>query len=133
MHFMKLSLWQLQFSQKNVEAFHFPQLSQRPRINLYCGKYKNEILKLKPDFEKRHQDIRAKEKDVKIFVNSFTCNIADAPHELQAELIDVRNDIALEGIFDSKKVISFFRDIPSCKFLNLIKFAKKFSSLLGST
>ena len=27
------------------------------------------------------------------------------------ELIDVQNDIAFQGIFDSKKVIEFFRDI----------------------
>ena len=90
-------------------------------------------MKLKQNFEKRFQDIRAKEKDVKIFVNPFTCNTADAPPELQAKLADVRNGIALQGIFDSKKVIEFFRDMPSNKFPNLIEFAKKFSSLFGST
>ena len=57
-------------------------------------------MKLKQDFEKRLQDIGAKEKEVKIFANPFTSNIADAPPELQAELIDVQNDIALQGIFD---------------------------------
>jgi len=105
-------------SLKIVEAFHFPQLFQRPRINLECRKYGNEILKSNQDYEKKFQDIRGKEKDVKIFVNPFTCNIANAPPELQAELIDVRNDIALQGKLDSKKVIEFFTDIPSNKFPN---------------
>ena len=122
----------MQFFQINVKV-HFSQLSQRPRLNLDSQKYGNEILKLKQDIEKRFQDIRAKEKEVEIFANSFTCNIADAPPELQDELINIQNDIALQEIFDSKKVIEFFRDILSNQFLNLVEFAKKFSSLFGST
>lgn len=129
----KLNLWQLQLSQRNVEAAHFPRLSQRPRPNLDYARYENEILKLKQDFEKRFQDIRAKEKEVKIFANPFTCTIADAAPELQAELIDVQNDIALQGIFDSKKVVEFYRDIPANQFPNLVQFAKRFTSLFGST
>ena len=56
-------------------------------------------------------------------------DIDDAPANLQAELIELQNDLALQGSFDHRNVLS----LPAKDFPNVIKFAKRYASLFGST
>ena len=127
----KLKLWKNQLSQGNVMANHFPELSKRPNIN--TGKFATELQKLSDDFAKRLQDIRGREKEIKIFANPMNCDIEDAPVNLQAELIEVQNDLALQGTFDPRNALSFYRELPAKDYPNLIRFAKRYASLFGST
>lgn len=129
----KLVLWRNQLSNGNIEAVHFQQLSQRPRLNINTNKYENELRKLSEDFASRFQDIRGREAEIKIFANPFNCIIAEASPNLQAELIDLKNDITLESTFDSKKLIEFYKELPEEQYPNLSNLSKRYASLFGST
>ena len=63
--------------------------------------------------------MRGRENEIKMFSNPFNCDIGDVPVNMQLEIIDLQNDFVLQGIFDSKNVIAFYKELSVEQYPNL--------------
>ncbi|XP_076056619.1 general transcription factor II-I repeat domain-containing protein 2-like [Oratosquilla oratoria] len=128
---LKLNLFAKQMHEQNF--VHFPLLKTQAVTQTLSDKYSSQLMALKEEFNRRFAGFKAIEGHFDLLSSPFACDIETASEELQMELIDLQADNSLRRMFESKPLVEFYASLPSEKFQDLKKFARKMLVLFAST
>ena len=73
------------------------------------------------------------ENEMHLISSPFTCNVDDAPSDVQLELIDLQSDAVLAEHLKSQPLLNFYSSLKQEKFPNIKRHAQKMFVLFGST
>ena len=127
----KLKLFAKQLNEQNFVPF--PLFKTQAVTQALSGKYSSQLMALKEEFIRRFSDFKAIEGQFNLLSSPFACDIETATEKLQMELIALQANNSIKRMFESKPLVGFYSSLPSEKFQNLKKIARKMFMLFAST
>lgn len=91
------------------------------------------LVSLQEQFNSRFSDFDCVSSDLRLFQNPFAVDVNTCPMVMQLELIELQADDSLRDALSSAGVVEFYKNLPAEQFLNIRHFARKFTSMFGST
>jgi len=131
---LKLNLFEAQLKSRNF--IHFPcfeKLLNEVSYPFPITFAEGILTELKLQFDTRFIDLDGNSKIIAIFQNPFSCNIIDAPDELQLELIDLQANENYKYKFKEGNLIEFYKLLPKEEYKCLKEFAIGMISIFGTT
>ena len=112
----KLGLWEQEMEREQLDEESFPTLCSRSSLvgqDAYYYKYKEVIVNLKAEFERRFADFHKIRQELATF-SAITVPSGDAPVKLKMEIIDLKNDLRLAPLFQpGEDLIKAYRNLPA--------------------
>uniref|UniRef100_A0A8C4N5T9 HAT C-terminal dimerisation domain-containing protein n=1 Tax=Eptatretus burgeri TaxID=7764 RepID=A0A8C4N5T9_EPTBU len=111
---------------------HFARLAELRPTPAACRRYAAALSELRGEFERRFKDVRACEKEFKLFSAPFDVDSVDVADDLQLELIECSESHRAKFALLSQ--MKFWHSLSaSCAFLALVREALRLASLFWST
>ena len=133
---VKAFMTKLQFLSRQLESnnlTHMQTLKEVTPSDDNLRRYSSMLGALHGEFSRRFEDLRTMESEMHLISSPFTCNVDDAPSDVQLELIDLQSDAVLAEHFKSRPLLKFYSSLKQEKFPNMRRHAQKMFVLFGST
>jgi len=128
----KLRLWEHQLNQNKFT--HFARLAELRPTPAACRRYAAALSELRGEFERRFKDVRACEKEFKLFSAPFDVDSVDVADDLQLELIELQCSESHRAKFALLSPMKFWHSLSASRaFPALVREALRLASLFGST
>lgn len=99
----------------------------------HLRRYSAMLGELHGEFSRRFEDFRTMEDEMHMISCPFTCDVDNAPTDVQLELIDLQSEAILAEHFKSGTLLDFYSSLKEEKFPNMRRRAQKMFVLFGST
>lgn len=133
---VKASMTKLQFLTRQLESnnlTHMQTLKEVTPSANHIRRYSSMLRALHGEFSRRFEDLRTMEVEMQMISCPFTCNVDNAPSDVQLELIDLQSDTLLAEHFKSQSLLEFYSSLKEEKFPNMRTHAQRMFVLFGST
>ncbi|KAL3974132.1 nostrin [Sarotherodon galilaeus] len=129
---LKLTLWETQIA--SGDPAHFPCLRDvcPASVNPDVKQYKDKMIGLLREFEKRFQVFSELETGFAVFRSPFTVRASDVPVDMQLEIIDLQCDVEFKDKFASVGLDTFYKYLLP-RYPKLTALAAKMLSMFGTT
>ena len=125
---------------------HFPRIKaniidiREEKLN----EYKEKLQELQADFKRRFEDLKSFKSTFAFFVNPFMCDIIEDGFPIseiilvekaagELELLEIKEDQALQMQHKSTSIIEFWKLVPESKYPHLKQAACRLISIFGTT
>ncbi|KAK3909786.1 General transcription factor II-I repeat domain-containing protein 2 [Frankliniella fusca] len=128
-----VTLWKTQISSGDYFFFECVKSLDHPPSARLTNIMITSLGKLLSEFSSAFAELDILANELHLFSSPFLYPVSEAPHELQAELLDLRSDVLLKDRFNSMPMTDFVSFISKERFPNLwLNFAKVLAKF-GST
>ncbi|XP_075067564.1 general transcription factor II-I repeat domain-containing protein 2A-like [Mixophyes fleayi] len=112
---------------------HMPTLKEAKPSADHLHRYSSMLEALHAEFSLRFQDFKRLESEMDMVSSPFSCNVDNAPSDVQMELIDLQSDTLLAAHFRSVPLLEFYSSLKEENFPHMRRHALKILVLFGST
>ncbi|XP_060764588.1 general transcription factor II-I repeat domain-containing protein 2B-like [Neoarius graeffei] len=132
---VKAFMTKSQFLSRQLESndiTHMQTLKEVTPSADHLRRYSTMLGALHGEFSRRFEDFRTMEGEMQMIFCPFTCDVDNAPSDVQLELIDLQSDAILAEHFKSGTLLDFYSSLKEEKFPNMRRHAQKMFVLFGS-
>jgi len=133
---VKAFMRKLQFLSSQLESktlTHMQTLKEvTPSADHLC-RYSSMLGALHGEFSRRFEDLKIIEDEMHMISSPFSCNVDNAPSDVQLELIDLQSDAVMAERYKSESLLDFYSSLKEENFPNIRRHAQKMLVLFGST
>ncbi|GCC31984.1 hypothetical protein chiPu_0010444 [Chiloscyllium punctatum] len=112
---------------------HLPTLKDAASSADHLHRYSSMLEALHGESSRLFQDFKIIENEIHMIFSPFTCNVENAPRDVQLELIDLQSDTLLAEYFRSVSLLDFYASLKEENFPHIWRHAQKVLVLVGST
>uniref|UniRef100_A0A0L8G8H0 DUF4371 domain-containing protein n=1 Tax=Octopus bimaculoides TaxID=37653 RepID=A0A0L8G8H0_OCTBM len=109
----KLRLWKHQFNQRKFT--HFSRLAELCPTPAACRRYAAALTELRGEFERRFKEVRACEKELKLFSAPFDVDSVEVADDIQLEHIELQCSESHRAKFALVSPMEFWRSLSASR------------------
>ncbi|KAL2094030.1 hypothetical protein ACEWY4_011342 [Coilia grayii] len=133
---VKAFMTKLQFRTRQLESNNLTHMQTLKKVTTsadHLRRYSSMLQALHGEFSRPFEDLRTTEGKMHMISCPFTCNVDNAPRDVQLELTDLQSDAVLAEHFKSRSLLDIYPPVKDERLPNLRRHAQKMFLLFGST